>query len=180
MILCACGCGGKIIVKPFHKYVGIPKYIHGHNTIGRHLSEELKLKIANSNRGKHRSEETKKKMSQNHADVSGKNNPNFGKHGKETSMFGRTGILSPHWRGGKKLWTARMKNKRRNLGFNLINELLSDDDVAHHLTKDYVAYVPEYINKSITHNIHNGKGMDEVNFFTLNYLFLIYNRNQIS
>ena len=28
--ICKCGCGEKIVVKPQHKYSGIPKYIPGH------------------------------------------------------------------------------------------------------------------------------------------------------
>lgn len=31
-IFCACGCGGRIEVKPHHKYHGVPKYIRGHNS----------------------------------------------------------------------------------------------------------------------------------------------------
>lgn len=30
--VCACDCGGKIMVKPHHKYQGVPEYISGHNT----------------------------------------------------------------------------------------------------------------------------------------------------
>lgn len=29
--LCACGCGDQIEIKKWHKYDGIPKYVHGHN-----------------------------------------------------------------------------------------------------------------------------------------------------
>jgi very-short-patch-repair endonuclease len=29
--LCACGCGREIIIRPHHKYYGIPRYISGHN-----------------------------------------------------------------------------------------------------------------------------------------------------
>jgi len=83
-----------------------------------------------------------------------------------------------NWTGGQKLSDLRHTAKRRKLGNELINEPISDDEVAHHLTKDYVAYVPEYINKSIYHNIHTNQGMDEVNFYTLNYLFLVYNKEE--
>lgn len=43
-------------------------------------------------------DEIKNKMSKNHADVSGKNNPMYGKVG---AMKGKTGSLSPCWQGGK-------------------------------------------------------------------------------
>ncbi|MEK6882907.1 MAG: NUMOD3 domain-containing DNA-binding protein [Nanoarchaeota archaeon] len=49
---CKCGCGKEIIIKPYHKYCGIPKYIQGHHN---HL------------------EEYKKKQRE-----VAKNNPNFG------------------------------------------------------------------------------------------------------
>lgn len=31
MILCKCGCGLEIIIKPYHKYYGMPEYIWGHH-----------------------------------------------------------------------------------------------------------------------------------------------------
>jgi group I intron endonuclease len=52
---------------------------------GRKISEETKEKISQSNKGKKLSEETKQKISKNHHNVSGKNNPMFGKkHSQET------------------------------------------------------------------------------------------------
>jgi hypothetical protein len=47
---------------------------------GRKLSQEQVEKIASAHRGMKRSKETKAKMSDNHANVSGENNPNYGKH----------------------------------------------------------------------------------------------------
>lgn len=54
---------------------------------GKHHSEETieKMRISRQNI----SEETRKKMSENHADVSGKNNPNYGVRGKDSPNFGR-------------------------------------------------------------------------------------------
>lgn len=46
---------------------------------GKKLSEEHKKKIGNAGRGRKASEETRRKISQNHADVSGKKNPMWGK-----------------------------------------------------------------------------------------------------
>jgi len=45
MTLCACGCGGEIVIKPHHKYYGIPSVISGHHT------EETRKKIAAANTG---------------------------------------------------------------------------------------------------------------------------------
>lgn len=49
-------------------------------------SEETKLKISNSTKGKPKSEETKRKMSENHADFSGENNPFYDKHFSEETI----------------------------------------------------------------------------------------------
>lgn len=65
--------------------------------IGKNLSEETREKISNTlkgrpspNLGKHPSEETREKMRKNHPDVTGKNNPMFGKTGEQHPMYGRT------------------------------------------------------------------------------------------
>lgn len=55
------------------------------NCSGRVLSEESKEKIREKHLGKTLSDETKKRISKNHHDVSGKNNPMYGKkHSPET------------------------------------------------------------------------------------------------
>ncbi len=74
--LCKCGCGREIMTKPYHKYYGIPKYIHGHNKSGgefkkgnipwmkgKKTPEEVKNKISKANKGYKHSEEAKKKIS---------------------------------------------------------------------------------------------------------------------
>ena len=50
--LCACGCGGVIVIKPHHKYSGIPDYIHNHHRKGKHLSQDHKDKISKANKGR--------------------------------------------------------------------------------------------------------------------------------
>lgn len=53
--------------------------------IGRKVSEETKEKIRQINSGKVLSDETRKKISENHYDISGENNPMYGKkHSPET------------------------------------------------------------------------------------------------
>lgn len=55
------------------------------NCLGRVLSEETKSKISSSHKGKKLSDSTKNKIKENHYDVSGKNNPMYGKkHSPET------------------------------------------------------------------------------------------------
>ena len=53
--------------------------------------ENLKQQYSINNKGKKHSEEAKKKMSKNHADVSGENNPMYGssRYGEENPFFGR-------------------------------------------------------------------------------------------
>lgn len=55
------------------------------NCLDRVLSEESKQKISEKHLGKKLSEKTRKKISENHHDISGKNNPMYGKkHSPET------------------------------------------------------------------------------------------------
>ena len=54
---------------------------------GRHHSEETRKKISESHKGKPVSEETRKKLS---LALRGEKNPNFGKTGEGTPMFGKT------------------------------------------------------------------------------------------
>jgi len=54
---CLCGCGKEIVVKPYHKWYGIPKFISGHNNKDKKFgkrSKEQRFRI---------SEGTKKVMS---------------------------------------------------------------------------------------------------------------------
>lgn len=78
---CACGCGQYITNRSAReKRNGKPNggYCHGHIWKGRTLPEAAK-----------------QKMRENHADVSGEKNPNFGK-----GLFGED---NPNWQGGKKV-----------------------------------------------------------------------------
>jgi hypothetical protein len=66
--------------------------------IGRSVSVETRTKLSNANKGKKRSAEHKKNISSNHHDVSGINNP----------MFGRK-----HSDHAKKLASEKAKNRKR-------------------------------------------------------------------
>lgn len=81
--LCKCGCGQEIIVKWWHKYRGIPDFIHGHNSryahpmLGRKASEETLKKLRKSHlglpsgsKGLKRTKETRRRMSESHKGVS--------------------------------------------------------------------------------------------------------------
>jgi 5-methylcytosine-specific restriction endonuclease McrA len=79
---CECGCGQEIEIKPIHKrHSRIPRYIKGHESRGRRLSDETKRKISEAGKGKRHSEESKIKMSKTRT----------GKY---------RGVNSPNWQGG--------------------------------------------------------------------------------
>jgi len=145
--------------------------------VGTHPSKETREKQSNAKKGYKQTEEHKKHASH---PAWNKGLPATEQQLKCLSQKGKSyskGENHWNWTGGKKVSWMRHTNKRnRELGFDLINEPINDDEVAHHITKEFVAYVPAFINRSCYHNIHTGKNMDEVNFYTLNYLFLVYNK----
>ena len=59
MTLCACGCGGEIVIKPHHKYYGIPRFIRWHAS----KTKETKKKNSKAHKGISVSEKTKKRIS---------------------------------------------------------------------------------------------------------------------
>lgn len=97
---CKCGCGQKIAIKSYHKRMGIPSFIHGHNSrMPGHFvpihnvkhSEESKQKMSMARKlfvgelhpfyGKKHSTEAKRKISLSRIGrFGGENNPFFGKH----------------------------------------------------------------------------------------------------
>lgn len=91
-ILCKCGCGQEIIIKPHHKYYGIPSYINYHYFKSKEYKEKRKKLHADPN-SRYNSIEYRKKIAQggrNRINTDeyrekcriaklGKKNPNFGK-----------------------------------------------------------------------------------------------------
>ena len=69
--------------KRSEKYSG-----EGNPFYGKQHTEETKEKLREINTGKTHSEETKRKISKNHRDVSGENNPNYGLH-EEHPFYGK-------------------------------------------------------------------------------------------
>jgi len=75
--LCKCGCGEAIVIKPSHKYYGIPDFIKGH-------SSRMPGHFMPTHNVKH-TEESKKKMSDAKKLLVGELSPMFGKkHSEET------------------------------------------------------------------------------------------------
>ena len=88
---------------------------------GKHLSEETRKKLSESQRGKHRKEETRKKISESHKgkqfseehrkklseSLSGENHPFFGKHRSEDTRQKLSQSLK-----GKTWWNNGVSNKK--------------------------------------------------------------------
>lgn len=116
-IFCKCGCQKEIIITQQHKYDNkIPEYIRGHYWKGKIRPEEYNIKTSKSCTGQKRSQETKEKMSlakkgiprspitiqkmrDNHIDVSGKNNPNYGKIAAKGAGRGKRCYYNSHLQG---------------------------------------------------------------------------------
>jgi len=62
--LCKCGCGKEIIIKPHHRYYGIPEYINGHNSKGKTISAEVRAKISKTLKGRKKTHKWCKKHSE--------------------------------------------------------------------------------------------------------------------
>jgi hypothetical protein len=87
------------------------------------------------------------------------------------------------YKNNKKRITARVKQyhkdnpekqkikkaKRRELGFNLLNEKFPGS-VAHHINKDDVIYIPELLHKNMPHCFKTGKNMERINKIAMMYL----------
>jgi len=66
---------------------------------------------------------------------------------------------------------ARIKDKakRRQLGFIVLNEYFEGSE-AHHISENFVIYIPTDIHKSIWHNIWSWMNMEEINKIAINYI----------
>lgn len=68
----------EMISKPEHSRIHLQNR-EMHRQPGYHISDEQKKQISQANKGRKHTEEEKRKMSENHYDCSGANNPNYGK-----------------------------------------------------------------------------------------------------
>ena len=85
-----------------------------------------------------------------------RNNPFFGKN--HITTHNQEGKKNPNWNGGNDATEAR----RRNLGFNPINQKFKDSE-GHHLTKDIVVYIPTKLHKSVWHSLSKNINMERIN-----------------
>jgi len=114
--------------------------------------------------GKDVSEETKQKISNNHADVSGKNNPMYG-----VKRFGKD---NPHWKGGQRETNRRHSNKRRKLLDS--NPIYLNKDFynshGHHINTKYIIHIPAELHRSIWHKQSDEFRMHKINKLAFKYL----------
>ena len=82
---CKCGCGGQIEIRESHKYDGIPLYITGHSSKGKHPTEETRAKLSLAKKGKKPTEVTRQKISNSLKELysNPENHPMYGKHHTE-------------------------------------------------------------------------------------------------
>lgn len=92
---------------------------------GKIVSQETKDKISKAHTGKKLTEEHKKKVSLNHQDVSGKNNPMYGKHHTKES----TNKISRLNKGRKHTEEELKKMSLHSTGTENSNAKLSEKDV---------------------------------------------------
>jgi len=64
----------------------------------------------------------------------------------------------------------RHYSKRKNLGFNPLNNYFDGLD-AHHINENDVIYIPKDLHRSIYHNLRTGKNMNIINTLAIQYLF---------
>lgn len=99
----------------------------------------------NPNYGSKRTQKTKDRMSRNHADVSGKNNPCYRRTGSKNPMFGRTRDKHPLWKGNEyrsnngrwTIWVNGIKYcKARYVAEQCLQRKLTKEEIVHHINED--------------------------------------------
>ena len=64
---------------------------------------------------------------------------------------------------------SKHQAKRRELGFIPLNEPFAGS-VGHHIDKNFVVYIPEFIHTSIPHNVFTGQNMNIINAKAMSFL----------
>jgi hypothetical protein len=59
--------------------------------------------------------------------------------------------------------------RNRNLGFIALNSYFEDCE-GHHITHNFVIYIPKTLHKSVWHNLNTGQGMKTINTLALDFL----------
>lgn len=84
---------------------------------------------------------------------------------------GRREKMRRYWltEAGKRARRRHHSKRRRNLGFNPLNQPFPES-VAHHINRRDVIYMPESIHRVIPHNLKTGDNMSIVNQIAVLYL----------
>ena len=125
---------------------------------GKPKSIEHRAKLSAANMGHITSPETRAKLSVSHMGIT-----------HTLSPEGRAKLSVAKWKGGLKVSKCKSCAKRRALGFVPLNKPFDGAD-AHHVSKEYVVYVPHDLHKSIWHNVWTCKNMEQINLLALGYL----------
>jgi len=91
------------------------------NSPRRKQPEHVKEKLRLINSGIKRSEETKRKVSENHADVSGENNPNYGKHWSEEWKQEQSQKMTGKYIGEKNPFFGKTHTKENKIKMGNVN-----------------------------------------------------------
>jgi len=127
-------CSERIPHMEYHIRKGIPRFIYGHQNKGEY----------NPMCGHKYTKETLEKMSKNHANFSGKNNPMSDVH--------RFGEDNPNFKDGYG-GQDRSNSKQQDKGFNPLNKKNNVSTTMHHLSDgETVIFEPEAFHKACYHS----------------------------
>jgi len=68
-----------------------------------------------------------------------------------------------------KKYLIRHRKLRKELGFFPLNKRF-DGCVSHHISLNFVIFIPKELHKSIRHNLRTGKNMEAINKFAIKFL----------
>ena len=64
----------------------------------------------------------------------------------------------------------KTRAKRRTLGYIELNDSFVGSE-GHHIDEEFVIHIPKEIHRSVTHNVHTGKGMEEINDMAIDFAY---------
>lgn len=158
----SCDECGRVRWQSYKRYqnlcVSCSNKINKHN-LGKHLSNETKAKISKGNKGKTQSKEARKKNS-----ISNK--------GRKVSYITRIkkscsirNILIKDFDG----FTIKRKHLTPTNQCIKLNKKFNKS-CGHHLTSSIIIYIPEYLHRSVSHNMKTNKNMNKINKLAMDYL----------
>jgi len=68
-----------------------------------------------------------------------------------------------------KIAKQKYNHNRRNLGFYPLNEYFKGSH-AHHISQNFVIYIPEEIHRSVPHCLFTGRNMEAINKLAIEFL----------